>query len=117
MAGRRDFGVAFVVILSITVLQSGIVESANICSQNITLGRAIIAAINTSYPGLEAVAAAAKAGQYDSACDLMVQYDQNCSSGSWLRIPPVPPGTGHAGGQADAALQDIFTQAERRGGV
>ena len=96
-------------MMAFMAMHSTLIEGANICSQNVTLGRAIIATINTSYPGLEAVAAAAKAGQYDSACDLLVQYYQNCSSGSWLRIPPVPPGTGHAGGQADAALQDIFT--------
>ena len=94
---------------SLPALTRDAVSLDNICSTNTTLGRAIIAAMNLSYPGLEAVAAAAKAQQYGLACSLLAQYYMNCSSGNWLRIPPVTPGTGRAGGQADAALEDIFT--------
>jgi hypothetical protein len=84
-------------------------DSVNICSQNLAIGRAVIAAMNLSFPGLEPVAKAAAAGAFGDACDALASYYETCSSGNWLRYPPVTPGTGRAGGAADLALKNVFT--------
>lgn len=81
----------------------------NICGQNATIGQSVIAALNLTYPGLEAVAAAASAGDLNTACEALATYYQSSNSTWWLRVPPVTPGTGMAGGiPDDMVLRDVF---------
>lgn len=85
----------------------------NICGSNATMGNAVLATLNLTYPGLEAVASAAAKGDLDGACEAVAAYYQTCSSGSWYRIGPVTPCTGGscpmAGGQVDdIVLHDKF---------
>jgi hypothetical protein len=81
----------------------------NICGTNPYIGNAVIAAMNLTYPGLEAVAAAAKAGDLNGACEALADYYQNGNSTAWLRIPAVTPGTGLAGGVVDEMVfNDTF---------
>jgi hypothetical protein len=100
--------ILLLVAVFVVLLQGAAADSTNICSQNRTIGHAIIAAMNLSYPGLEPVAKAVALGNYGDACEALAYYYETCSSGNWLRYPPVTPGTGRAGGLADQALQDIF---------
>lgn len=88
--------------------RASLADADNICSQNPSIGRSVMAAMNLSFPGLEQVAEAARQLQFGQACELLVAYYMTCASGSWLRVPPVTPGTGRAGGEADEALDDIF---------
>eukprot|EP00048_Salpingoeca_helianthica_P017965 m.239961 g.239961 ORF g.239961 m.239961 type:complete len:694 (+) comp22943_c0_seq1:21-2102(+) len=101
------FGAIGAIAASIPVASETNID--NICVHNASLAEQIIAAVNLTFPGLEQVAAAVRAKNLGLACEILAQYYQNCSSGSWLRVPAVPPSGKHAGGQADAALQDIFT--------
>jgi hypothetical protein len=72
-------------------------RAANICGQNATLGAHVVAALNLTYPGLEAVAAAVAQGDLDAACEALAQYYRTSNTSAWLRIPPVAPGTGRVG--------------------
>ena len=72
-------------------------RAANICGQNATLGAHVVAALNLTYPVLEAVAAAAARGDLDAACEALAQYYRTSNTSAWLRIPPVAPGTGRVG--------------------
>ena len=78
--------------------------ASNICGTNITIGRSVAASVNLTYPGLEAVAAAVDDGDYGAACEALATYYLTSNTSSWLRIPPVAPGSGLAGGFADAIV-------------
>ena len=80
----------------------------NICGQNATVGGWVVSAFNLSYPGLEAVAAAAHKGDLNTACELIAEYYKTSDSGSWLRVPAPPPSSKRAGGLPDEALDDVF---------
>ena len=83
--------------------------AANICGLNATIGASVIKSVNLTYPGLSAVAAAAAAEDFDTACEALAAYYVTSNTSSWLRVPPVVPGTGMAGGDADdLVLRDIF---------
>ena len=71
--------------------------AANICSQNRVIGLQVMAAVNLSYPGLEAVAAAQRSGDLDAACEALAAYYAAANTSSWLRMAPVAPGTGRVG--------------------
>lgn len=73
------------------------VLSSNICATNSTLGKHIMSVLNLTYPGLEAVAAAEAAGDLGAACEALAAYYRVSNSSSWLRVPPVAPGTGRVG--------------------
>jgi len=53
--------------------------------------------MNLSYPGLEAVAAAASVGDLNTACETLAEYYRNSNTSFWLRLPPVTPGSGRVG--------------------
>lgn len=83
--------------------------AANICGSNATIGAAVVAALNLTYPGLEAVAAAASRGDLGGACDALAAYYAASNTTWWQRVPPVTPGSGMAGGAVDAiVLNDTF---------
>jgi hypothetical protein len=82
----------------------------NICATNAAIGRSVAAAVNLTWPGLEAVASAVAAGDYGAACDALVAYYADGNTTWWLRLPPVAPGTGLAGGAADeVAFHDVYS--------
>ena len=73
-------------------------------------GRALVGALNLSWPGLESAKAFADAGDLGAACDAVASYYAHSNTSSWLRIGPVTPGTGTVGGDTDAAVfNDTFT--------
>jgi hypothetical protein len=81
----------------------------NICATNATIGRAVLAAMNTSHPGLEAAAESAKFGNLGAACEAVASYYMHGTSAPWLRIGPVRPGTGAVGGAVDMMVDsDTF---------
>ena len=85
--------------------------SQNICGENRTLGLAVMSMLNLSYPGLSSVAAAVENGDYGTACEELSLYYQNSNTSSWLRIPPVTPGTGRVGNTShvdEMVDSDIF---------
>jgi hypothetical protein len=85
--------------------------AGNICGENKTLGSAVMGALNLSFPGLEAVAAAARANDLDAACEALAAYYAAANTSSWLRIGPVTPGTGRvgAGSNVDNAVDhDLY---------
>ena len=69
----------------------------NICGANTTLGQHVMAALNLSYPGLEAVAEAEASGDLNAACEALSAYYLTSNTSAWLRVPPVAPGTGRVG--------------------
>ena len=71
--------------------------AANICAQNRTLGLAVMSVLNLTYPGLELVAAAASRNDLGAACEALAAYYSAANTSSWLRIPPVAPGTRRIG--------------------
>ena len=79
------------------VLFMWVSSAANVCGQNKTIGLSVVSSLSLSYPGLEAVAAAVAAGDLDGACEALSVYYQNSNTSSWLRVPPVTPGTGRVG--------------------
>lgn len=84
-------------------------SSTNICGSNATVASWVLGAVNLTYPGLEGAAAAAAAGDANTACELIATYYRsNSSSGSWLRVKAPTPSTRRAGGRADQALADVF---------
>jgi hypothetical protein len=88
-----------------------VVDAGNICGENRTLGQAVLSVMNLSYPGLEQVAKAESAGDLDGACEALAAYYQDSNTSFWLRIPPVPPGTGRVGkgSEVDNAVDyDIY---------
>jgi hypothetical protein len=88
---------------------SNFATAANICGSNATIGTTVIAALNLSYPGLEAVQGFAKQGDLNSACEALAEYYRSANTSWWNRVPPVTPGNGTVGGQTDAMVfHDIF---------
>ncbi len=83
-------------------------SSSNICGQNATIGRAVVAAVNLSFPGLDAVSAAAAAGDLNAACDALAAYYAAANTSAWLRRPPVAPGTGRVGGGTDQMVDSDY---------
>ena len=81
--------------------QPGDIDSSNICGLNITIGRAVVAAVNLTRPGLEAAAAAAAAGKLGLACRSIANFYRSGNSTPWLRLPAVTPGTALVGGSID----------------
>jgi hypothetical protein len=79
------------------VLAASSARAVNICGVNKTLGLAVLDALNLTFPGLEAVAAAGAAGDLDGACEALATYYQNSNTSAWLRYPAVTPGTGRVG--------------------
>lgn len=95
--------------VALAALASAAAAATNICGTNATIGGAVVASLNMSYPGLEAVAAAAAAGDLNTACEELAVYYRNSNTSWWLRLPPVTPGTGLAGGAADLIVfNDTF---------
>ncbi len=91
-------------------LAGPVFSSDNICSENATIGAAVVQAVNLSWPGLEAARAAASSGDLGAACSAVAAYYSNGNSSAWLRIGPVAPGTGVVGGETDAMVfKDLFT--------
>lgn len=84
--------------------------SSNICGRNITIGRAVVNAMNLSYtPKLKAALDAAYQGDYNTACEEIATYYAQGNSSAWWRLPPVTPGNTTAGGWADELVfHDIF---------
>lgn len=74
---------------------------SNICGTNATIGASVVAALNMTYPGLEAVAAATAAGDLNEACEALAAYYASANTSFWLRQAAPKPGTGLAGGYAD----------------
>jgi len=72
-------------------------RAINICGANKTIGLAVLDALNLTFPGLEAVAAAGAAGDLDGACEALAAYYRDGNTSAWLRIPAVAPGTGRVG--------------------
>ncbi len=100
-----------------TILATAAISSAvhartaaqNICGSNATIGTAVVRALNLTYPGLEAVAAAASAGDLNTACEALASYYKTSNTSTWLRIPALAPGSGLAGGAADLIVfNDTF---------
>lgn len=85
-------------------------NSTNICGSNTTLGNAVIAALNLTYPGLEGVAAAAGAGDLNGACEALAVYYQTSGTANWLRLANTPiPSNKLAGGVVDEMVfNDTF---------
>lgn len=83
-------------------------NSTNICGANITLGQAVVHAVNLSFPGLEAARTAAAVGDLNTACNEIAAYFQNSNTSAWLRIPDVPPGTGRVGGNTDKMVDSDY---------
>ena len=84
--------------------------SANICASNSTIGTSILTVLNLTFPGLEAVAAAAARGDAGGACEALAAYYASSNTSAWLRRPPPPPPSSRmAGGAVDAmVLHDVF---------
>lgn len=88
-------------------------QVTNICSENITLGVAVISSLNLSYPGLSAVAAAADKQDYGTACEALATYYADSNTSAWLRRPSPPPSTQRVGGSVDdAVFHDIFDEGD-----
>ena len=85
------------VLFAAAAASAAAAESSNICGTNATLGRHVMAVLNLTFPGLEAVAAAEAAGDLGAACEALAAYYSQSNTSSWLRIAPVPPGSGRVG--------------------
>lgn len=83
-------------------------NATNICGSNHIIGTAVVSVLNLSWPGLQNVRAAVEAGDLNAACIHLASYYANSNTSNWLRLPPVKPGSGRAGGAADLIMQDIF---------
>lgn len=83
-------------------------DAVNVCSKYPQVGQAVLNSVNLSWPGLEAVQRAAAQGLQGNACTSLAAYYATGRSSAWLRVPPVRPGIGKAGGEADDLLNDIF---------
>lgn len=102
---------AGLLLLSLAAAQGS--ESDNVC-KNATLGAAIISVLNLTFPGLEAVAAAAKTSDYPTACEALAAYYATSNSSAWLRRPLPPPSTRRVGGATDAV---VFNDYYSEGGL
>ncbi len=82
----------------------------NICATNRSIGQAVVAAVNLSWPGLGSVQSAVAAGDLGGACEALADYYQKGNSSAWLRISTSPaPSSRKAGGDADDLVEhDIF---------
>lgn len=80
----------------------------DVCQEHPDRVKALFAALNLGYPGLESVKKDVEAGDLPRACDDLLAYYRNGASGAWLRRTPPQPGTGQVPG-ADAILNDTFT--------
>jgi hypothetical protein len=60
-----------------------------------------MAAVNLTFPGLEAVASAQRSGDLDAACEALAAYYAAANTSYWLRIAPVTPGTGRVGNNSE----------------
>ena len=82
----------------------------NICATNRSIGAAVIAAVNLSWPGMEKVSEAAAASDLGGACEALARYYREGNTSAWLRLPATPsPSVKTAGGDADALVEhDIF---------
>ena len=82
----------------------------NICDTNATVGAHVLSVLNLTYPGLEAVAAAAARGDAGAACEALAAYYAASGTAAWLRKPPPPPPSSRlAGGVVDAMVfHDVF---------
>ena len=82
----------------------------NICQTNDTLGRAILGALNLSWPGLEAARKHQAAGNLGVACEAVVLYYKTSNSSAasaQLRLPVAPtPSTRRVGGRTDALVDN-----------
>ena len=98
-----------VYVLSLLSSSAPEASAANVCGTNATLGAAVVASLNLTFPGLNAVAAAAARGDLDAACEALSDYYKTSNTSSWLRIPPVTPGNKLAGGIVDEMVfNDTF---------
>ena len=88
---------ALALTLPLALLPAHARAADNICGTNATLGAHVMAALNLSFPGLEAVAAAESRGDLGAACEALAAYYSSSNGSFWLRIPPVAPGTGRVG--------------------
>lgn len=101
--------VAAVLLFAALATDTSVAAEPNICATNSTLGTAVLAAVNLSYPGLEAAAAAAAKGDRGAACQAIADYYRHGNSTSWHRIGPVTPGARMMGGDVDAmVLNDSY---------
>ena len=74
------------------------------------LTKVLFSSLNLSLPGLASVAAAHARGATEEACSLLSGYYMVSDAGKPLRLPSTPtPGTGTVGGDADAALKDVYS--------
>ena len=82
----------------------------NICATNRSIGQAVVAAVNLSWPGLGSVQSAVAAGDLGGACEALADYYREGNTSAWLRIPKSPaPSSRKAGGDADDLVEhDIF---------
>eukprot|EP00041_Stephanoeca_diplocostata_P034760 m.1201460 g.1201460 ORF g.1201460 m.1201460 type:complete len:696 (+) comp24575_c0_seq12:64-2151(+) len=69
---------------------------------------ALFKALNASYPGLAAYAAAIQRNDVEGACDALAKYYEDANTDAWLRHATVPPSNTYAQA-ADAVLQDHYT--------
>lgn len=90
---------------ALAALVAGASAASNICGTNITIGMSVAASLNLTYPGLEKVAAAVKSGDFNGACEELATYYATSNTSWWLRVPPVTPGTGLAGGVVDEMVR------------
>ena len=106
---HQNSGIRARVVAIVAALFAPAFAQSNICGTNATLGRQVMSVLNLTWPGLEAVAAAEKAGDLNTACEALADYYRAANTTWWHRVPPVTPGKGMVGGQTDAmVLHDIF---------
>lgn len=98
-------------MLAVVLWIASAVPTGNICSQNASIGEAVVQAINLTFPGMEKIRDAAKHKDFAFACDELAKYYKEGNSSAWLRMPTVKPGgTALAGGTVDMmVLHDVFT--------
>ena len=81
-------------------------RTGNICSQNSTLGLAILQSMNLSYPGLSSVRSLFSAGDLGGACEALSQFYQQGDSAGWLRYNvTVKPTNNTAKGAVDLMVR------------
>eukprot|EP01047_Picozoa_sp_COSAG01_P077816 COSAG01_NODE_14154_length_1490_cov_1.433501_2_plen_260_part_00 len=74
--------------------------------------------LNLSYPGMETVAAALKAGDNAAACNAISDHYSHSSKVSWLRYPEPKAGSTSVGGQIDEVVaNDTYTFVTETGRV
>eukprot|EP00039_Didymoeca_costata_P006259 m.88716 g.88716 ORF g.88716 m.88716 type:complete len:721 (-) comp13184_c0_seq1:32-2194(-) len=99
-----------ILLLLVAVCASASNNVENICSQNQTIGTAVVKSLNLSWPGLELAKQAVARGDLGDACEEIATYYRKSNGASWLRIPPVKPGNGLVGGSVDAMVfHDVFS--------